>query len=64
MVVCVGWEDKLNALDRGGHGGGRSFLFITNGICEVTAETVGSVTGPRLDFPFPEANTTLTLSEE
>lgn len=42
MMVCMGWEDKLDALNGGAHGGGCSFFIVANGICEVTAETVGS----------------------
>ncbi|MCQ8205550.1 hypothetical protein NP569_24990, partial [Vibrio parahaemolyticus] len=37
VMVCVGRKDKLDALDRGAHGGGRSFFFITNGIAEPAA---------------------------
>lgn len=41
-MVCMGWEDKFDALNGGAHGGGRSFFTVANGICEVTAETVES----------------------
>lgn len=41
MMVGMGWEDELNALNGGAHGGGRSFFTVVNGICEVTAETGG-----------------------
>lgn len=57
-MVCMGWENEFNALNGGAHGGGCSFFIIVNGICEMTAETVGSATEPSLDFPLPAANTT------
>lgn len=43
MMVCMGWEDKFNALHRGAPRGNHSFFFITSGIWKVNVNKDGGV---------------------
>lgn len=47
MMVCMGWEDKFNALNKGAPGGDCSFLFATAEIwkVDVSINDGGSTTG-------------------
>lgn len=50
MMVCMGWENKFDALHEGTPCGNRSFLFITNGTWKVGVNKHGGVKRRTQDY--------------